>query len=281
MRLQVRALSLAYGQVVALQDVSAELDGHVIGVLGATASGKTSLLRILVGQIPPTAGEALIDGQVVLPLKRRDVAFVPQDAGAFPYFQRPKETLTLALGLKGVEAADYPQQFLDALGLGDDDRSAAGYSTGMKQKVRIAYAMLHTPRLIVLDEPLSGLDVRERFRVLRMLDRLRRLAGIVFSTHHPQDAAAVCDQVLILDRGRVVASGSPAAITARAAGQVFETSMRLPYLPRATDWDIVSAERDGEHLHVRLVGTAPPDARPVPPRLTDAYVLLTSRRAIL
>ena len=127
MRLEAQDLSLAYGDVVALRNLTAEINGGVLGVLGATASGKTSLLQIIAGQIAPSGGELRIDGQVVQPTKHRDVAYVPQDAGAFPYFQRPKETMTLALSLKGIKASDYPDQFLDALGLGGEDRTAAGY----------------------------------------------------------------------------------------------------------------------------------------------------------
>ena len=277
MKIEARNLSLAYGKVAALRDLSAEVQGRIIGVLGPTASGKTSLLQVLAGLIPPSGGEMRIDGEPVPAGRRRDAAYVPQETGAFPFFQRPKETLSLALSLRGVKAEEYPQQFLDALGLGEEDRSAAGYSAGMKQKVRIAYAMIHTPRLLLLDEPMTGLDVRERFRVLRLLDRLRSLVTVVFSTHHPEEAAAICDEILILNRGQAVAWGNPSEITARAAGHVFDVSIPLQPLPADARWDVVSAERDGEHLRLRVVGEAPPDARPVPPRLTDAYVLLTSR----
>lgn len=234
MRLQAQDLSLAYGDVVALRNLTAEISGGVLGVLGATASGKTSLLQIIAGQIAPSSGELRIDGQVVQPTKRRDVAYVPQDAGAFPYFQRSKETMSLALSLKGIKASDYPDQFLDAL-------------------------------------------VRERFRVLRLLDRLRTLAGIIFSTHRPEDAAAVWDEILILHRGRPVVCGTPSEITQMAVGHTFETSMPAQHLPQSKDWDVVSAERDGEQLHLRVVGAAPPGARPVAACLTDAYVLLTAR----
>jgi ABC-2 type transport system ATP-binding protein len=253
--------------------------GSVIGVLGATASGKTSLLQIVAGRIAPSSGQVRLDGQPVEPGRSRRVAWVPQDTGAFPFFQRPKDTMALGLEVQGIAAADFPEQFLEALGLADDDRSAAGYSTGMKQKVRIAYAMVHTPGLLVLDEPMTGLDVRERFRVLRLLDRLRRLTTVVFSTHHPEEAAAVCDEVLILKGGRAVASGSPWEIARRAAGHVFEATVRAQHLPAAPAGQIVSAERDGDFLHLRVVGSPPPDARPVAPRLADAYVLLTSEGA--
>jgi ABC-2 type transport system ATP-binding protein len=276
MRIEARRLSLLYGQIAALRDLSAEVQGRVIGILGATASGKTSLLQVIAGALPPSGGEIRIDGEPISARLQRDMAFVPQEPGVFPFFQRPKETLSLALGLRGIQASDYPQRFLNALGLGEEDRSASGYSTGMKQKVRIAYAMIHTPRLLLLDEPMTGLDVGERFRVLRLLDRLRGLVTVIFSTHHPEEAAGVCDEILILNRGRAVAWGNPSEITARAAGHVFETSLSLQRLPMETDWHLVSAERDGEYLHLRTVGIPPPDGRPVPPRLTDAYVLLTS-----
>jgi ABC-2 type transport system ATP-binding protein len=275
-RIDAEHLSLSYGDVAALRGLSADVEGRVIGVLGATASGKTSLLQIIAGVLAPSAGEVRLDGVTVRPKRTREVAWVPQETGAFPFFQRPRETMALALELRGVPASDYPDRFLDALGLGDEDRSAAGYSTGMKQKVRIAYAMLHTPRLLLLDEPMTGLDLRERFRVLRLLDRLRDLTTVVFSTHHPEEAAAICDAILILRRGRAVACGSPSDITTLAAGHVFETSIPLQRLPEGKGWDIVAAERDGERLHMRVVGSAPPGARPVPPRLTDAYVLLMS-----
>jgi ABC-2 type transport system ATP-binding protein len=275
-RIEARNLSLAYGRVAALRDLSADVQGRVIGILGATASGKTSLLQVIAGFLPPSGGEVRIDGEPVSARRRGDVAFVPQEPGAFPFFQRPKETLSLALDLRGIQASDYPKQFLDALGLGEEDRSASGYSTGMKQKVRIAYAVIHTPRLLLLDEPMTGLDMRERFRVLRLLDRLRDLVTVIFSTHHPEEAAGICDEILILNRGRAVACGNPSEITARAVGRVFETSLPLQRLPMETDWHLVSAERDGEYLRLRTVGSSPPGGRPVPPCLTDAYVLLIS-----
>ena len=276
MRIEARNLSLSYGQVAALRDVSADVQGRVIGILGATASGKTSLLQVIAGILTPSGGEIRIDGEPLSARLQRDMAFVPQEPGVFPFFQRPKETLSLALEVKGIRASDYAQRFLDTLGLSEEDRSASGYSTGMKQKVRIAYAMIHTPRLLLLDEPMTGLDLRERFRVLRMLDRLRGLVSIIFSTHHPEEAAAVCDEIMILNKGRVVVWGNPAEITSRAVGHVFEASTSLQRLPLETEWRLVSAERTGESLHLRTVGNSPPDGRPVPPRLTDAYLLLTS-----
>jgi hypothetical protein len=105
---------------------------------------------------------------------------------------------------------------------------------------------------------------------------MRGRVTIIFSTHHPEEAAAVCDEIMILKKGRVVAWGNPAEITARAAGHVFEASLSLQRLPLGTEWRLVSAERAGEYLHLHTVGNSPPDGRLEPPRLTDAYLLITS-----
>src|SRR5262245_34009887 len=139
MRIEARLLSLSYGDVVALRDLDADVTGRVIGVLGATASGKTSLLQIIAGLRAPSGGELRINGERVQVGKKQGVSYVPQDTGAFPFFQRPRETMALGLSLRGMPASDYPEQFLQALDLGEEDRSAAGYSAGMTQKVRIAY----------------------------------------------------------------------------------------------------------------------------------------------
>jgi ABC-type multidrug transport system ATPase subunit len=130
--------------------------------------------------------------------------------------------------------------------------------------VRIAYAMIHAPKVLLLDEPMTGLDIRERFRILRLLDRLRDLVSIIFSTHQPEEAAGICDEILILNRGRAIAYGTPSEIIARATGYVFEASIPFQHFPLENDWQLVSAERDGKYLRVRTVGGSPPMHGPCP-----------------
>lgn len=145
----------------------------------------------------------------------------------------------------------------------------------MKQKLRIAQALIHTPRLLLLDEPTTGLDTRERFRVLRLIDRLRGRVAVVFSTHQPDDAAAVCDTVLILVRGRAVVWGSPHDIARLAEGHVHEVAVSGDGVPAYEGAEVVEIQPDDHRRRVRVVGTPPPGATPVPARLEDAYVLLT------
>jgi ABC-2 type transport system ATP-binding protein len=274
MRVQLLNVTLKYGGRAALHDVTALLDGRIVGVLGANASGKTSLLQVLAGMATPTEGRVLVDDDEVHPGRRPGISYLPQETGFFPFWQRPRETLSTALLLRGVKDYD-PRELLAALGLEDEDRSASEFSGGMKQKLRIAQALVHAPRLLLLDEPTTGLDVRERFRILRMIERLRDRVSIIFSTHHPEDVAAVADMVLILHCGRAIATGTPGDLKALAENHVFEVSLISPTLPAESSYDVVRVDRDDSTMHLRVVGSCPSGGTSVTPRLEDAYVLLT------
>ena len=276
MHLEFRAVSLVYDGVTALQSLTAVVEGRVIGLLGANGSGKTSLLQILAGMKSPTAGQVFLNGDELPPGRRPWMSFLPQETVFFPFAQLPSHTLSMSLMFRGMVDPEAPHRLLEALGLADEDRSPAGYSGGMKQKLRIAQALVHKPKVLLLDEPTTGLDVRERFRVLRLLERVRDMVEVVFSTHQPEDVAARCDEVIVLDHGRVVALGSPPEITERAAGRVFQVLLPDGDLPNPTDWEIVSAERTPAGLRIRGVGPPPPGASLDSPTLEDAYVLLTS-----
>ncbi|HEV8353862.1 MAG TPA: ABC transporter ATP-binding protein [bacterium] len=289
MRIEFHHLSCTYpGDIAGVIDVSVEIEGRIIGVLGHNGSGKTTLIRILAGAMPASAGEVLVDGRppvtVPLPFARTGgprLSFFPQELPNFPLAQTPRQTLEHSLLLAG--ATDEPGRAQMAAGLLDlvgllpvADRAVGTFSGGMKQKVRIAQSLVHNPSALVLDEPTTGLDVKERLVVLRLLHRLSPRIPVVFSTHDCLDAAAVCDTVLILSRGRAVASGSPEALTAQVAGQVWEWWVR----------DVDAVQEDGAfvtRLHkyaagvrVRAVAAVPPaGAVEAIPTLEDAYAVLT------
>jgi ABC-type multidrug transport system ATPase subunit len=176
---------------------------------------------------------------------------------------------------RGVLDPDAPRRVLAALGLDEEDRAAGGFSGGMKQKLRIAQALIHAPRLLLLDEPTAGLDNRERFRVLRLVDRLRGHTAVVFSTHRAEDAAAVCDEVLFLARGHAAAWGAPEDLVRRAEGRVYEVLIRERGVPDFPGAEIVAIEHHDGGRTARVVGARPDAGTAVPPSLEDAYVLLT------
>lgn len=181
------------------------------------------------------------------------------------------------MAFRGVQDPNAPHKILGALGLEEEERSAEGFSGGMKQKLRIATALVHAPRLLLMDEPMTGLDTRERFRVLRLIERLRGRVSVVFSTHNPHDAAAVCDAVLILGRGHAVAAGLPDDLAREAEGSVFEVQVPSATLPLNGNYEVVQAHREDGGFRLRVLGTPPPGARAVAPTLEEAYLLLTAR----
>ncbi|HEV2356085.1 MAG TPA: ABC transporter ATP-binding protein [bacterium] len=276
MHLRLEGLTLRYGDRLALDDVSASLEGRIIGLLGANASGKTSLLRILAGVQAAARGRAFIDGLEIHVGRRPGLSYLPQEIGGFPFWQRPAETLSGTFILKGIAGHDErAKELLAAVGLGNEDRSAAEFSGGMKQKLRITQALSHAPQVLIMDEPTTGLDTRERFRLLRIIERLRDRVSVLFSTHQPEDVAAVCDVVLILHRGRAAASGTPDAIAGMAKGRVYEVGVPASTLPAESEYEIAAVGRTDGTLRIRVVGEPPAGATPVDPRLEDAYLLLT------
>jgi ABC-2 type transport system ATP-binding protein len=278
MRLEFLDLTLRFDTIPALTQVTATLNGQVVGVLGANGSGKTSLLKILAGLTAPTSGRALIDGEEVHPGPKSWISYLPQETNFFPFLQHPGRTLSLTMAFRGVQDPNAPHKILEALGLEEEERSAEGFSGGMKQKLRIATALVHAPRLLVMDEPMTGLDTRERFRVLRLIERLRGRVSVVFSTHNPHDAAAVCDAVLILGRGRAVAVGVPDDLAQEAKGSVYEIEVSSLSLPSDEAYEVIQAHREDGRFRLRVLGTPPPGAREVSPTFEDAYLLLTARK---
>lgn len=275
MHLAFADLSLEFDGVPALRHLTARIGGDIIALLGANGSGKTSILRILAGLAAPTAGKAFLDGEEIVPGRRSWVSYLPQETGFFPFLQHPGRTLSLSMQFRGLMDPDAPRKVLAALGLEDEERSAEGFSGGMKQKLRIAQALIHAPRLLLLDEPTTGLDTRERRRILQLIEWLRGRVSVVFSTHEPDDAAAVADEVLILKGGEAAATGSPPDLTRLAEGHVFEIRSPSSGLPDTDGVEVVRATRDEGGYRLRVIGAAPPGAHPVEPILEDAYLLLT------
>lgn len=275
MQLEFVHLTHRYDRVMAIDDLTERLSGQVIGLLGHNASGKSTLIGVLTGAIAPTSGVARIDGQPVGSV-RRTGSYQQELPSYFPVWQTLRETLENSLILARVARRE--QMAGELLELVDlswaADRPVATFSGGMKQKLRIAQMLVHRPERLILDEPTAGLDVQERLNVIRLLGRLSSRLSVVFSTHQADDAAGICDVVLILERGRRLGTGSPHEIAAVATGKVWE--LRLGAGAKLNgDYMPIKLHRTREGLRVRAVGHFPPEgATPVEPTLEDGYAYL-------
>jgi sodium transport system ATP-binding protein len=221
--IHVEGLCRSFGKVRALDGVSFDApDGQVTGILGPNGAGKTTTLRVLYTLLRPDAGSATIDGFDVqrqsVEVQRR-LGVLPHAFGLYPRLT-PREHLRYFGGLRGVAPAELEAR-IDSLSklldMGEVmDRRAEGFSQGQKLRVAIACALVHEPSNIVLDEPTSGLDVAGT-RAMRGVIRKLRDEGrcVLFSSHVMQEVSALCDRVVVIARGKVVAHGTPDELRAQ------------------------------------------------------------------
>ena len=221
--IDLRNLSRWYGQFQALCDVNFQLAPGRVGLLGPNGAGKSTLLKILLGLLPPSSGGGRVLGHVLGEegaALRRAIGYMPESDALVPGL-RGAEYVALAGELYGMprrEAQRRAHEVLTYLELEDARyRRLEEYSTGMKQRLKLAQALVHDPPMLLLDEPTSGLDPAGRDAMLRLLLTLGREHGksMLLSTHLLGDVERVCDTVLILHKGRLLLQGSVAELCRR------------------------------------------------------------------
>lgn len=220
--LELRGVSKSYRGIPAVQNVSfALMPGEVLGYLGPNGSGKSTTVKMVIGMISPTKGQVLFGGRNIqddLALYRAQLGYVPEEAQVYTHLSG-LEYLQLVGRLRGMEERLLERKargLLQLLSLEGAQYSAlSDYSKGMKQRVLIAAALLHDPKLIVFDEPLSGLDAvsARLFKDLLVL-LAREGKSILYISHVLEVVERVCDRVIVLSKGKVVADAAPGALTA-------------------------------------------------------------------
>lgn len=218
--LEVRDVSKRYGALTAVRHVNFTVTpGEVLGYLGPNGSGKSTTVKMLVGLMPPTRGQILLDGQDIqdhLLEYKAQVGYVPEEAHVYTYLTGP-EYLRLTGRLRGLDEGPLErkiERFLRIFGLDRDTHAPlAAFSKGMRQKILLSAALLHNPRIIVLDEPVSGLDVSTAL-MLRSVVRSLAADGrmIFYSSHELETIEKISTRVIILRSGEIVADDSAARL---------------------------------------------------------------------
>jgi sodium transport system ATP-binding protein len=223
--IDVQSLAKSFGkhrQVKAVDGVSlVARDGEITGLLGPNGAGKTTLLRMLATLIAPSAGAATIDGHDIVRDRfavRRSIGVLSDARGLYPRLTGRENIRYFGElhGLRGNALDARIDALVDVLGLADvEQRRAQGFSHGERMKVAIARALVHDPPTVLLDEPTNGLDIMST-RALRDLLRDLRAQGkcLLFSSHVMQEVSALCDRIVILGHGRVIAEGSAGELLA-------------------------------------------------------------------
>lgn len=297
--IRIEGLTRRFGKVVALDGVSLQVQGgEFFALLGPDGAGKTTLCRILAGILEPTDGRAEVAGFDVVrqrePLKDV-IGYMPQAFGLYPDLT-VDENIEFYADLFGVptrERRERKSRLLEMTYLSKfTSRQAGNLSGGMKQKLTLAVCLIHTPRVLILDEPTLGVDPVSRREFWKLLYDLIREGVLIFVATSYMDEAQRCHRVAVLDRGRVLACDSPEDVRARVRGRLLEVTP--PHLDAAVNVarraaGVVMATPFGETVHVLLeegvsdealraeftqMGIAPSCVRDIGPSLEDAFIYL-------
>ena len=219
--IEVSHLTKQYGNHLAVDDVSFTVaDGQICGLLGPNGAGKSTIMNILTGYLSATSGQVTVAGHPLpeeADAAKACVGYLPEQPPLYPEMT-VQEYLTFAAELKGVKKAERKEQVCRAARRTGLEavlpRLIRSLSKGYKQRVGIAQALLGSPRLIILDEPMVGLDPAQVIEIRKLIRKLGRAHTVILSSHILSEVQAVCQQILILSKGHLAAAGSLEELTA-------------------------------------------------------------------
>ena len=231
----LEGVSVAYGAQFALRDITTSFGAGAVGLLGPNGAGKSTMIKALLGFVVPTAGRMRVLGLDVSqsPLEiRARVGYMPENDAHIPGMNAVSFVAYCAelSGLPRADAMQRAHEVLFYVGLGEARyRNVDTYSTGMKQRIKLAQALVHDPDLLFLDEPTNGMDPKGREEMLELVRDLARNKGVnvIVSSHLLPDIEHTCTAVVVMDKGRVVAQGAIDALK-QPRGQVFELRVKTP-----------------------------------------------------
>jgi ABC-type multidrug transport system ATPase subunit len=272
----------------ALSCVSLDIGNGMFGLLGPNGAGKTTLMRIICGILEQSYGKVWING-LDTQKKREElqglIGYLPQEFGSYENMTA-HEYLHYQAMLKNIIDAKTREErvtyVLKAVHMEERRHEKIGsYSGGMKQRMGIALILLHLPRILVVDEPTAGLDPRERIRFRNLLVELSRERIVIFSTHIIEDISSSCNQVAVLNKGKLRYLGKPSDMTKEAGGHVWQ--FRLPaeeFGKFIEDHLVVHHMSDGDQVRVRVISESKPweNAVIATPNLEDAYLWLLRKK---
>lgn len=236
--IKVENLTKAFGPKLAVNDVSFTVErGEVLGFLGPNGAGKSTTMRMVTGFIPPTSGKITVGGFDVLedPLPaRRLFGYLPENAPGYADMS-VRGFLNFCAELRGLKGDARKKAVNRAVELcfleSVFHQSIDTLSKGYKHRTCLAQALIHDPPILIMDEPTDGLDPNQKYEARNLIKRMGENKAIIFSTHILEEVEAVCSRVIIIDRGRIVANGTPQELKARSPEGRLDEVFRSITLP--------------------------------------------------
>lgn len=224
MDILIEGLTKAYGPQKAVNDISFEVrTGEIVGFLGPNGAGKTTTMKMITQFIAPDAGQITIGGKSVSSHNlRASIGYLPENNPL--YEDMPvMDYLEFCGQLQGINRQHLQQRVREMIvmcGLNDEKHKKIGeLSKGYRQRVGLAQAMIHDPAILILDEPTTGLDPNQRVEIRELIKRLGMHKSVILSTHILPEVEATCDRILIINKGQIVANGTPETLRAQASGK--------------------------------------------------------------
>ena len=271
-------------EFTALRGVNLQIGRGMFGLLGPNGAGKTTMMRIITRVLEPTFGSVSINGVNLDEHEHLQglIGYLPQHFGSYNHMTG-YEYLEYRALLEGFnDSAERGERVIDVLeqvNLVDRKDDAIGsYSGGMRQRIGIAQTLLHTPQIMVVDEPTAGLDPVERIRFRNLLARLSKDRIVIFSTHIVEDVAGSCNRLAVINNGQCVYAGTPQLMREKAQGKVWEAVLDEDFFhDLEAELDVISHLRTPAGIRVRFLAEGAPaefEAAHVEPTLEDAYIYL-------
>jgi ABC-type multidrug transport system ATPase subunit len=271
-------------EFTALRGVNLTIGRGMFGLLGPNGAGKTTMMRIITRVLEPTFGSVSINGVNLDEHEHLQglIGYLPQHFGSYNHMTG-YEYLEYRALLEGFnDSAERKERIMDVLeqvNLGDrKDDKIGSYSGGMRQRIGIAQTLLHTPQIMVVDEPTAGLDPVERIRFRNLLARLSKDRIVIFSTHIVEDVAGSCNRLAVINNGQCIYEGTPQVMREQARGKVWEAVLDEDFFDDLEDdLDVITHLRTPAGIRVHFLADKAPaafEAEQVDPSLEDAYIYL-------
>lgn len=285
MEIVINNLSKNYGKKSALKNVSVTIHSGMYGLLGRNGAGKTSLMRILATLSVPSSGEISMNG---IPIKettkiREIVGYLPQD---FSFYRNMSvygamDYLGLLSNIPDKVRKERISALLEQVNLKENVRTKVkALSGGMKRRLGIAQALLHNPQILIVDEPTAGLDPEERIRFRNLLSEFAEDRIVLLSTHISSDVESSCENIGVLDNGRMIWSGGTEGLVKQAEGKVYLISAAKKKDKLIKEkYTVLNIIASGSGTQYRVLSDTPPEEKHIlqDPTLEDGYMYLLSQ----
>ncbi|WP_373899529.1 ABC transporter ATP-binding protein [Haloimpatiens sp. FM7315] len=282
-KLEIKNLTKAYGKKKANNNITITFENGVYGLLGPNGSGKTTFMKQITTLTEPTSGKIIYNGKNIMELgdEYRDViGYLPQEFGVYKNFSAQDFLKYVAAlkGLDGREAKEKIKELLDIVGLYQVKNKAIGkFSGGMKRRVGIAQALLNDPKILVLDEPTTGLDPQERTRFRNLISKISRDKIVILSTHIISDIESIARETVMIKDGEMLMKGSHEEILEAMKGNVYiiKTRNENEAIDIQNKYKVVNIQRGAIDIELRVIGDKMPlyeNVQSVEPRFEDVYM---------